>query len=127
MKKCLNRIIILIALMSLLVCVLTYIKKYLKFNENLEDDFYDFEEGEDDDEPLREEKQKERKYIALKNSTQELVHNAKETAKVAKTMVSPAKDIIDEVSNIVVDKVKDVANNIKSEKVQKAEALKEED
>lgn len=108
-KKFLKGLVTLTVISAAVAAAVTYVKQYTQFNKNLDDDFYDFED---------EKEESDRKYIALKNSTDDFISSAKETANVAKGMLEPAKEIINEVSQIVVSKVKDVAgvsSSIKSE------------
>lgn len=108
-KKFLKGLVTLTVISAAVAAAVTYVKQYTQFNKNLDDDFYDFED---------EKEESDRKYTALKNSTDDFISSAKETANVAKGMLEPAKEIINEVSQIVVSKVKDVAgvsSSIKSE------------
>lgn len=108
-KKFLKGLVTLTVISAAVAAAVTYVKQYTQFNKNLDDDFYDFED---------EKEESDRKYTALKNSTDDFISSAKETANVAKGMLEPAKEIINEVSQIVVSKVKDVAgvsSSIKAE------------
>ena len=106
-KKFFGRLVGLAVVAGAVAAAVTYVKQSANFNKNLDDDFYDFED--------EEEGETNRKYSALKNSTDEFISSAKETASVAKGMVAPVKDIFNEVSQIVVDKVKDLAGVEKEE------------
>lgn len=76
----------------------SYILKYKEYQRELEGDFgeFDAELGET---------ASDRKYTALKSTTDEFVTAAKDTANSAKGMASAAKEMLKDVANIITDNV----------------------
>ena len=81
----------------------SYILKYKEYQRELEGEFNDFEDELSD--YKTEDATANRKYTALKSTTDEFVTAAKDTANSAKGMASAAKEMLKDVANIITDNV----------------------
>jgi len=81
----------------------SYILKYKEYQRELEGEFKDFEDELSD--YKTEDATANRKYTALKSTTDEFVTAAKDTANSAKGMASAAKEMLKDVANIITDNV----------------------
>lgn len=81
----------------------SYMLKYKEYQKELEGEFKEFEseipESKRNDAPIN------RKYTALKSTTDEFVTAAKDTANSAKGMASAAKEMLKDVASIISDNV----------------------
>ena len=81
----------------------SYILKYKEYQRELEGEFKDFEDELSD--YKTEDATANRKYTALKSTTDEFVTAAKDTANSAKGMANAAKEMLKDVANIITDNV----------------------
>lgn len=82
---------------------ISYALKYRNYQKELEGAFKEFEN--DDLEELKADNTSNRKYTALKSTTDEFVMAAKDTANSAKGMANAAKEMLKDVANIISDNV----------------------
>ena len=83
------------------VAGLSYALKYRSYQKELEGEFKEF----DRDNKLKNDACVNRKYTALKATTDEFVLAAKDTANSAKGMATAAREMIKDVANIITDNV----------------------
>ncbi len=101
-KKSLGKTLALVGLGVVATAVLSYIIKYKEFENELDDDFLEFEDDIDEAD-IVDNKNYDRNYIALNADKDSFVLAAKDTANAAMGMASAAKDIIKDVGNIILD------------------------
>lgn len=102
------------------VAGLSYALKYRKYQKELEGEFTEFDKDDN-----KNNSSNDRKYTALKATTDEFVLAAKDTANGAKGMASAAKEMIKDVANIITDNVSsagDVAKDSAKPIIDKAKA-----
>ncbi|MEY8337456.1 hypothetical protein AALB16_05375 [Lachnospiraceae bacterium 62-35] len=104
MGKHVGRWVALAALAGAAAVGISYFAKYKSFHKELEEDFHDFEEGDEDgtESSFRESASK-RKYVSLNSNKDEFMVAAKD-------MMSAAKDIVKDTSSIVSDTYRDMAS-----------------
>ena len=103
---------------------MSYILKYKEYQRELEGEFNDFEDELSD--YKTEDATANRKYTALKSTTDEFVTAAKDTANSAKGMASAAKEMLKDVANIITDNVSaagDVAKDNAKPLFEKAKSI----
>ncbi len=101
-KKSLGKTLALVGLGVVATAVVSYIIKYKEFENELDDDFLEFEDDVDEEDVV-DNKNYDRNYIALNADKDSFVLAAKDTASAAMGMASAAKDIIKDVGSIILD------------------------
>lgn len=115
-----KKFIFLASVAGVTVAGVSYALKYRKYQKELEGEFTEF-----DKDDTKNNSSNDRKYTALKATTDEFVLAAKDTANGAKGMASAAKEMIKDVANIITDNVTsagDVARDNAKPIIDKAKA-----